>query len=105
MEDYTAKLRDFFNSFIEEAMSMYKIPVRKEHIKAIVAAGEASSPAFAEVLRVAHRAVDNEKVRVVDTIDPALVVAHGAAMYARDTELYRHRWGYRNDDEHEHNEL
>jgi hypothetical protein len=81
------------------------MPYKREDIKVIVGAGEASSLAFTEIQEIARKAVDNEKAKVFDRIDPSLVVAHGAAMYARDTVLRRHRWGYTDVDEHVHNEL
>lgn len=70
-------------------------------------AGEASGPAFAEIKEIAYNAIDNGKVRVFDSIDPAVVAAHGAALYARQTVVRRDLWGYKNDQKVEnlHDEL
>jgi hypothetical protein len=92
-------LYNFFVDFLEDTWSMRNMPYKKEHIKAIVGAGQASSQAFAKILEIARNLVDNGQARVFDYIDPSLVVAHGAAMYARETVLRRDLWGYTNDDE------
>lgn len=88
-----SELYTFFSSFLEGAMSEKHMPYAVEYIRAIVGAGGASSLAFAEMLEMAYNTVDNRKVRIVEGIDPELVVAHGAAMYARDAVLYKHLWG------------
>jgi molecular chaperone DnaK (HSP70) len=108
MEEYNSKLSDFFNRFVEDALTMAHMPGRREDIRAIVTAGEASSSAFTEIREIVHNAVGNRDVRYLDDIDPALVAAHGAAMYARDTVLRRKDlWRYRDDEDEEpdHDEL
>lgn len=81
---YALKIRVFLNTFIKDALGYL---YAREHIRAIVPAGEASGPAFAEILKIAYDVVGNDNVSVLNNIDPALVVAHGAAMYVHDTVL------------------
>lgn len=88
---------------------MRSMPYERERIRAIVPVGEASSAAFSEVLGIAHKVVNNGVVRVLTDIDPAIVVAHGAVMKARDTVLRKDRWrnsGFEDEEaEHGHAEL
>jgi molecular chaperone DnaK (HSP70) len=101
------KLNNFFTDFIKGVMNTSYASYKKEDIKAIVGVGGASSLAFTKILEIARNAVDNRKAKVFDYIDLSLVVAHGAAMYARDTVLRRDLWGYHYDDEFQyvHDEL
>lgn len=86
---------------------MRSMPYEREQIRAIVPAGEASSAAFAEILGIAHKAVNNGVVRVLNDIDPALVAARGAAMMAKNTVVRKDLWKHSGfeDEEPEHDEL
>jgi hypothetical protein len=108
-DEYTARLSQFFEDAINKVINMRSMPYEREQIRAIVPVGETSSAAFAEVLGIAHKVVNNGMVRVLTDIDHAIVVAHGAAMKARDTVLRKDRWrnsGFEDEEaEHGHDEL
>jgi hypothetical protein len=55
----------------------------EKNIRAIVLTGEASHAAFAKMGVMALAAVGTDEVVIATGIDPADVVAHGAAVYAR----------------------
>ncbi|KAF2866632.1 hypothetical protein BDV95DRAFT_611683 [Massariosphaeria phaeospora] len=75
--DYNRKLHQTLNAFIESLVERQLI-VRVD-IRAIVVAGGASATAIAQLRKLAHNAVGNGVVKVVDEIDPGLATAHGAA--------------------------
>ncbi|KAF2003725.1 hypothetical protein P154DRAFT_572908 [Amniculicola lignicola CBS 123094] len=99
-EVYRQKLHDFIKNFVAEMPQ-----VDRESIKAIVGMGGASPEAITELLEVAQIAVGNG-AKVYNTIDPSVVAAHGAALYARDTVLDPKYKGFlRPDMEDRHDEL
>jgi hypothetical protein len=59
---------------------------KREDIRAIVIAGEASASAIAELTAITRDVVGTDVVKVMNDIDPSEVAAHGAAAIARWTQ-------------------
>lgn len=80
---YKERLSLFLDEFIsDKALQGYE----RDSIRAIVISGEASSVGITELGVLARRAVGTQVVKVMMEIDPADVVAHGAAVWARMTQ-------------------
>lgn len=70
-------------------------------------AGETDSGVVSELEQLASRAIDNDAVKILNGIDSELVVAHGAALYARDILKWTENWKeyYQMHGESGHSEL
>ncbi|KAF1994881.1 hypothetical protein P154DRAFT_581318 [Amniculicola lignicola CBS 123094] len=80
-EAYRQELQSFLQTFVKELPQ-----VDREDIKAILGIGEGSVDLISELLEFLRITVGND-AKVYNTIDPSVVAAHGAALYARDTVL------------------
>ncbi|KAF1996600.1 hypothetical protein P154DRAFT_607990 [Amniculicola lignicola CBS 123094] len=99
-EAYLKELQTFISTFIQEWGTG-----ERGVTMAIVAMGEASPEAFSELLDITYTALGNNGATVYNTIDPSLVAAYGAALYARDTVLDPRFQEWLVEDEPEHDEL
>jgi hypothetical protein len=81
-------VEQFLNELIDEVVKK-KFGHERSDIWAIVLAGGASPSAFAKLGDIALKAVGTDMARIATGIEPADVMAHGAAAFARKALRYR----------------
>lgn len=77
---YHGHISNFVRGFINDRVLTHH---KRENIRAIVIAGEASTTAIELLGGAAREAVGHEQVELITDIEPSEVVAHGAAVWAR----------------------
>ncbi|KAF1358551.1 hypothetical protein EJ07DRAFT_123746 [Lizonia empirigonia] len=82
-QQYKQRVTTFLSDFVQEALHTHYLDAQRENIRTIILSGEASPPRATELGEMACKAVGTETARVMTDIDPAEVVAHGAAVWAR----------------------
>lgn len=88
-DEHNHQVRNFLNGFIDKYFSFNG--VERDDVRAIVLTGEASADAFSELGQIALDAVGTDVVAIAPGIDPADVLAYGAAAFARKTPKYKGR--------------
>jgi hypothetical protein len=101
---YSQIVEQFLNDLIDQVVKK-KFGHERSDIRAIVLAGGASPSAFAKLGGMALKTVGTDTVRIATGIEPANVMAHGAAAFARKALRYRGvetpHWGNVVSDEHD----
>jgi hypothetical protein len=97
-------VEQFPNELIDEVVKK-RFGHERSDIRAIVLAGGASPSAFAKLGDIALEAAGTDTVLIATGIEPADVMAHGAAAFARKSLRYRGvetpHWGNVVSDEHD----
>ncbi|KAH3999425.1 hypothetical protein HBH98_087720 [Parastagonospora nodorum] len=89
-----AAYQERINKFVQDFLVQHVLPEHKrEDIRAIIIAGEASAAAVKELGDAALEVVGTEEVKLLTDFEPSEVVAHGAAVFSRLTQEHPEHFG------------